>query len=347
MNQPFGIMLIFLGGLSAASFYLPIQRVRKWSWETTWAIYSLFAMAIGPMLIAWYTVPDLATVFSAHPGPAAWTILVGIIYGIGVLSFGFVMRYLGLSLGYSLALGFASVFGTIYPPLFRGDIISLFDNMPGLVNTGGLLLSLGGIAILGWAGRSKEKNLPKEEQKKILAEYNFKKGLFFALLVGVASGSVTFAMELAGPVAESALEAGATPLATNNPVLALIMLGSVLTNLGYCFWLNARNKSFGQYTAPGGTMLMRNYLLAGIGGLVWYLQYMFFGMGKTQMGPGDISGWAILVSSMIIFSNVWGLLQKEWRGAGKRSLGLLVIGLIVLLASVAVSSYGNYLAQGS
>jgi L-rhamnose-H+ transport protein len=322
-----------------------MQRVRKWSWESSWAVYALFAMVLGPMLIAWYSVPGLASVFAANPSPALFTVLVGLVYGVGTLSFGFVMRYLGLSLGYSLALGFASVFGTVYPPLFRGDIITLVDNTPGLVNTGGIALSLCGIAILGWAGRSKEKSLPEAERKKILAEYNFKKGLFFALMVGVASGSVTFAMELARPVADSALKAGATPLATNNPVLALIMLGSAITNLAYCFWLNAKRKSFGEYTGKTGTPVLRNYLLAGLGGIVWYLQYMFFGMGKTQMGPRDISGWAILVSSMIVFSNVWGLLQKEWKGAKPKSIALLATGLLVLLGSVALSAYGNSLAQ--
>ena len=80
-----------------------------------------------------------------------------------------------------------------------------------------------------------------------------------------------------------------------------------------------------------------------LAGFTWYLQFMFYGMGTTQMGELDFASWSIHMSFIIIFSNMWGMIMKEWKGAGKLTMRFLYIGLGVLILSTFIIGIGNYL----
>ena len=158
MNPFLGVILHALGGLAAGSFYIPFKKVRNWAWETYWLVGGFFAWIIAPWVIALATVPDLVTVLrEAPPKSIFFCYLFGLLWGVGGVTFGLSMRYLGMSLGYALALGFCAAFGTIVPPIFMGTFHELTGTHSGWTTLAGIFVCLAGIAVCGWAGMTKEK----------------------------------------------------------------------------------------------------------------------------------------------------------------------------------------------
>jgi L-rhamnose-H+ transport protein len=62
------------------------------------------------------------------------------------------------------------------------------------------------------------------------------------------------------------------------------------------------------------------------------------------MGRFAFSSWTLHMASIIIFSTLWGVALKEWRGTSRRTHGLIAAGIAVLIVSTLVVGYGNYLA---
>ena len=145
---PLGVLLHAIGGFAAGTFYLPLRAIRGWSWESGWLINGIFSWLIAPLVVAWLVVPDLPAFLSAiPPATLGWTYLFGVLWGIGGLTFGLSCRYLGMSLGYAVALGFCAFFGTIVPPIYAGTLGTMLGELPGLVLLAGLGVCLLGIAI--------------------------------------------------------------------------------------------------------------------------------------------------------------------------------------------------------
>jgi len=250
------------------------------------------------------------------------------------------MRYLGLSLGYALALGFCAAFGTIIPPLFLGSFGVLLTKTSGLVTLGGVLVCLAGIAVSGRAGVLKEKALTDTDKKATIREFNFARGLWIAIFAGVMSACMAFAFEAGKPIAETAMRHGTPALWQNIPILVVVLLGGFTTNFIWCLYLNYRNGSFRDYTAGP---LLPNYVLSAAAGTIWYLQFFFFGLGKTRMGSYDFSSWTIHMAFIIVFSTLWGLAFHEWRGTGRRARALVMLGIGILVLSTVVIGAGSYL----
>jgi len=339
----FGLLLIALGGFAAGSFYIPFKKVRDWAWETYWLVNGLFSWIIMPWLIAFLTVSALFLVLRQAPVASLfWTFLFGLLWGIGGLTFGLSMRYLGMSLGYAIALGFCAAFGTIVPPIYKGTFGDLITSLSGLTTLAGVLVCLLGIAICGWAGISKEKELSTEEKKKAVEEFNFIKGLLVAIFAGIMSACMAFGFSSGEPIAELAIENQAPPLWQNNPVLIVIFAGGFTTNFIWCVFLNIKNRSAKNYI-DARTPLINNYVFSALAGITWYLQFMFYGMGKPKMGKFDFAAWTVLMALIIVFSNIWGLIFREWKGTSRRTHRIIFAGILVLIASTLVVGLGNYL----
>ena len=344
-NPFLGIVLHGLGGFAAGSFYIPFKRVRRWAWESYWLVGGFFSWIIAPWIVGWLVCPNLLDVLRGAPVRSLfWSYFFGLLWGIGGLTFGLSMRYLGMSLGYALALGFCAAFGTILPPIFTGQISTMTAALSGWITLAGVLVCLAGIAVCGNAGVAKESELSAEQKQAAIREFSFIKGVWVAVFAGIMSACMAFAIAAGKPIAALAIERGTPALWQNTPVFVVILAGGFTTNFLWCVTLNVRNRTARDYIAASGSSVAGNYLFSALAGITWYLQFMFYGMGTTKMGRYDFSSWTIHMAFIIVFSNLWGLFFKEWKGASVRTHRLVFAGLLVLLCSTLVIGLGNYLA---
>ena len=346
-NPFLGVFLHAIGGFAAGSFYAPLKKVRQWSWESFWLVMGLAAWLAAPWIVAWITIPDLMDVLSSSPGRAlGLCVMFGLLWGLGNLTFGLSVRYLGMALGYAVALGFCMTFGTLLPPIISGQITTILTTTSGLGILLGIAICLVGIGFCGWAGMSKEAELTVEQQRETVAEFALGKGFAVAAVAGALSACFAFGLASGKPIAESAVEHGAKLLYSNNASLVVILLGGFAANAIWCLILNFRNRSFKDYvTGPAGRQMM-NYVMSMLGGVIWFGQFFFYGMGTTKLGSKyDFSSWSIHMAFIIVFSNLWGLYFHEWRGTSRKTRGLVWAGILTLIVSTLVIGYGNYLAE--
>ncbi len=350
-SNPFlGVVFHWLGGLAAGSFYVPYRGVKRWSWETYWLIGGVFSWLIAPWVLGLALTNDLPGVLARAPGSALfWAWFFGLLWGLGGLTFGLTMRYLGMSLGYGVALGICAVCGTLIPPIFKGAIAGIAASSAGRVTLLGIGICVIGIATSALAGLGKERELPEAAKKETVKEFDFRKGLAVALFCGVMSACMAFALEAAAPIAELSAAAGTPAYWTGLPKLVVVLLGGFTSNALWCLFLNLRNRTAGEYlaaqTARGERVpRLANVLFCALAGVTWYFQFFFYTMGETQMGRFRFSSWTLHMASIIIFSTLWGVALKEWRGTSRRTHGLIAAGIAVLIVSTLVVGYGNYLA---
>jgi L-rhamnose-H+ transport protein len=381
MNPALGVFFHWLGGLASASFYVPYRGVKNWAWETYWLVGGVFSWIIAPWILALTMTRDLIGVL--HEAPASslfWAYVFGVLWGLGGLTFGLTMRYLGMSLGMAMVLGYTAAFGTLMPPIFRGVFVSeVLGTHSGLVILGGVAICLVGIAIAGAAGVSKEREMSTEQKRASIKEFDLKRGLLVATFSGVMSACFAYGLAAGDPIKAITIQHGTPVLWQGLPVLIVVLAGGFTTNFIWCLILNIRNRTGYQYfeaqirgrvpergeehiletatDAPAEEMavavavapstavrapMLANYLFSALAGTTWYMQFFFYTMGETQMGRYKFSSWTLHMASIIIFSTLWGIALKEWKGAGSRTRLLVAFSLLVLVSSTVVVGYGNY-----
>jgi L-rhamnose-H+ transport protein len=352
MGVVLGVIFHFLGGFASGSFYIPYKKVRNWSWESYWIVGGLFSWLIVPPIAAWLTVPGFADIIaSTSTTILSITFLMGILWGIGGLTYGLGIRYLGMSLGNSVILGYCAAFGALIPTVYynyfpqegKVSFSQMLSSEGGQLVLLGVLVCLLGIIICGRAGILKEKDLPEEQRKKSIAEFSLLKGLIVATVSGILSACFNFGIEAGKPMAEEAVRLGFNPLFQNNVTYVVLLWGGLTTNFIWCMILNARNKTFGDYTNTQSP-LKANYMFAALAGTTWFLQFFFYGMGESKLGNGA-SSWILHMAFIILISNMWGIFLKEWKGVQRRTLITITIGILTILASVILVGYGNALPQ--
>jgi L-rhamnose-H+ transport protein len=334
MSAMQGILLIAIGSMGAASFYVPFKKVKEWAWESYWIMQGVAAWLVAPLLFAWFTVPDnaLFEVLAEAPDKPKWlAIMFGALWGVGGLTFGLSIRYLGVALGQSLALGLTAAFGTLVPPIVNPD-----ESLSWILILG-VSICVAGIAIIGYAGSLKNKSMTDEQRRASVAEFALKKGVLIAILAGVMSACFNYGLEAAKPIEALTRSYGTNPLFLKNPSLVFILWGGFATNAVYCFYLNIKKKTYKDYFGSGSGIFFNNLFFTFLAGFLWFLQFHFLGMGQSKL-PENIAvfGWSILMAMNISFSNIWGIILKEWKGADRKTMLVLVIGIIVLIASTFV-----------
>ncbi len=343
-NPALGVFFHWLGGLASGSFYVPFRGVKKWSWETYWLVGGFFSWIIVPWVLGGFMTHDLLVVLGEAPVKALfWTYFFGVLWGFGGLTFGLTMRYLGMSLGMAMVLGYCAAFGTLMPPLFAGTFGTLLATKPGLVILGGVAVCMLGIAVAGMAGMTKEREMSAEQKLSVIKEFDFKKGVLVATFSGVMSACFSYALAAGDPIKVLTVQHGTPPLWQGLPVLVVVLLGGFSTNFIWCVILHVKNHSAHEYLGAAGAPMGLNYLLSAIAGTTWYFQFFFYTMGETQMGVYKFSSWTLHMASIIIFSNLWGLGLHEWRGASSRAMRLLFFSIFLLVLSTVIVGYGNYL----
>lgn len=384
-NPALGVFFHWLGGLASGSFYVPYRGVKRWSWETYWLVGGVFSWIIAPWAFAWLLTRNLPAVLAATSGGTLfWCFFFGLLWGIGGLTFGLTMRYLGLSLGMAIVMGLCAAFGTLMPPIFNGTFGSeVLGKTSGQVILLGIGVCLFGIAVAGLAGVYKERAMSLEAQQSAVQEFNLKRGFLVAIISGIMSACFAYGLAAGNPIKAATVRGGTPVLWQGLPVLVVVLLGGFTTNFIWTVYLNIRNRTGHEYLAselpvhftnPGGPQpieetaltgpsasvlthtatqvlpetvrvpLLSNYVLCAIAGVTWYLQFFFYSMGETKMGAYTFSSWTLHMASIVIFSTLWGVGLNEWRGAGKTAIRLLVLGLFILLGSTLIIGYGNYLA---
>ena len=349
-NPALGVVFHWLGGLASGSFYVPFRAVKRWSWETYWLVGGVFSWIIIPHLMASLMTSDVYAVIHETPvGTLFYVYLFGVLWGFGGLTFGLTMRYLGMSLGMAMVLGYCAAFGTLIPPIYHGEYFShVLPTLSGKVITFGIGVCMAGIALAGKAGISKEREMSHEEKTAVIKEFSLKKGVLVATFSGVMSACFSFGLDAGAPMRAITLRHGTTTLWQGLPILVVLLLGGFTTNFIWCLILNIRNRSGAEYFTAGpkhDVPMLRNYFFSALAGTTWYFQFFFYTMGETQMGKYRFSSWTLHMASIIIFSSLWGIALHEWRGASARTKGWLALSLAVLVASTVIVGYGNYLGQ--
>lgn len=338
MNTIIGLLIIAVGSMGQSSSYVPINKIKEWSWENFWLVQGVFAWLLFPLLGALISnsPAELIGIYTIHPAAALKAIGYGVLWGVGGLTFGLSMRYLGIALGQSVALGTCAAFGTVIPAVLAGT--DLFSPK-GLILLLAVAVTLVGIALVGYAGNLRSKNMSEEERRKAIKDFALKKGLLIALFAGVMSACFSLGLSAGVPVKEAALAAGAKELFAQNPVTLLVTVGGFITNLVYCLYMNRKNKTSGEIGRSSKAVLTNNILFCALAGLLWYSQFFGLGMGQSFFEPDSVMmafSWSILMALNVVFSNVWGVILKEWKGAGKRAVAYLALGMAVLIFSLVI-----------
>ncbi|AKQ46007.1 sugar:proton symporter [Rufibacter radiotolerans] len=350
MQAVLGVIFHFIGGFASGSFYIPYKKVKGWAWESYWIVGGIFSWLLAPLVAAYLTVPDfMGIIANASSETVFWTYLMGLLWGIGGLTFGLGLRYLGVSLGMSFMLGFSSAFGALVPPIYR-DIVGsdkgetftgMLQTTGGLVVLAGIMICLIGIAVCGKAGTMKEKDLTTEQKEVGVKEFDLKKGFTVGVISGILSACFNYGIEAGKPLAEVAVQTGGNPLFQNNVTFVVILWGGLTTNFIWCMILNARNKTFGDYTKKN-TPLLRNYVFSALAGITWFMQFFFYGMGESKLGNGA-SSWILHMAFIILISNMWGMILGEWKGVQRKTFQTIVAGVAIIMTSIVVVGIGNSL----
>ncbi len=385
MNPFLGVFFHWLGGLASGSFYVPFRFVKKWSWETAWLVGGVFSWIIMPSLLALIMTKNPHAVVLAQPASTLlWTYFFGVLWGFGGLTFGLTMRYLGMSLGMGVALGYCAAFGTLLPPVAKTffaaipvdeTIGQIAATLPGQITLLGVGVCLLGIALAALAGLNKEREMDAKEKTSAIKEFNFTKGILVATFSGVMSACFAFALTAAKPIGEASLAAGTGEIWTGLPKLIVVLLGGFTTNFVWCAYLNFRNRTGYQYFSgtikaehaglggaggehgPSATVeapadgdlrvpVAGNYFFSALAGTVWYFQFFFYTMGETQMGKFGFASWTLHMASIIIFSTMWGWIFHEWKGSSKKTHLLIALGIFTLILSTIIIGYGTWLKGG-
>ncbi|MEI7675446.1 MAG: L-rhamnose/proton symporter RhaT [Bacteroidales bacterium] len=355
MNVLLGIFFHTIGGIASGSFYMPYNKVKGWAWESFWIVGGLFSWLIVPPLAAYLTIPNFASIIvGCSQQILTITFLMGLFWGIGGLTYGLGVRYLGMSLGNSVVLGFCAAFGAVVPSIYysvfptpgKVSFTDMISHPGGQLVLLGVLVCLIGIGISGRAGILKEKELTKEQQAASVAEFSLVKGLIIAVISGILSSFFNFGIEAGKPMAIVANELwkSANPnqgefLFQNNVTFVVILWGGLTTNFIWTTILSLKNKSYCNFSDKS-TPIVRNILFSALAGTTWFLQFFFYGMGESKLGNGA-SSWILHMSTIILTANMWGIYRKEWTGVTAKTRWTITAGIAVIILSVFLVGIGN------
>jgi L-rhamnose-H+ transport protein len=376
-NPLIGVVYHWIGGFASATNFIPFRRIRRWSWEIYWIVQGVAAWLFAPLLIASIFVPDVFAILRASPPRAiGFAVLWGALWGVGGLTFGLSVRYLGIALGYAISLGLCTAFGTIIPPIYSGAIHGILRDPSGRIVLLGVGVCLLAVVVNGFAGWSKEREVNAAELLESgEREFSLWRGISVAVFAGIMSAFFNFGLTAGAPIAAVARQhlvaQGRLDLWQNLPVLVVVLWGGFATNLVWSAALILRRRSGAQFLGQPGINPMRagnlsgqtltdidpreltqritpsvlaaNYFYAALAGVIWYFQFFFYSLGQTKMGKYDFSSWTLHMASIIIFATLWGLALKEWIGTSLRTRLLVGAGLALLIGSTLIVGYGNYL----
>lgn len=337
MDITLGLLIIAIGAFCQSSCYVPINKIKDWSWESYWIVQGVFAWLLLPLLGAWLAVPEghsICELFNADNSfNIIMTMLFGVLWGVGGLTFGLSMRYLGVALGQSIALGTCAGLGTVMGPVLLNIFFPEQNALASLTASVivGVVVTLLGIAVIGVAGSMKASSLSEEQKKEAVKDFNFPKGLAIALLAGFMSGCFNVGLAFGADINFGNL----TPdMYKTLPATMLVTMGGFITNAVYCFYQNSKNGTWGDYRKV--SVWGNNALFCLLAGALWYSQFFGLSLGKgflTESATLTTLSFCILMALNVVFSNIWGIILKEWKGCSSKTIAVLVVGIVILIIS--------------
>lgn len=333
-----GLAWVVAAGLMQGTFMLPTKYTTKWSWENMWFSYSVIAYLVLPWMIAWATVPRLADVLTTTSGSTWIKILMfGVGWGLGALTWGLGINYLGLALGFAIILGLTASIGTLVPLVVLSP--DRLATAQGKMVLAGVFVMLVGIVICAWAGKLKERALQSGAATAGSIRKSYAFGLFICILSGVLSPFGNLGFAFGTEMTTVAREVGTPEAFASIPFWAVIILPLFVCNAGFCLYLLAKNGTFSKFSI---TRTSHYHLLTSSMGVLWLGGMIVYGVGATLLGPiGPSVGWAVLIALVVVVANIWGLMTGEWRGTGSRPIRIMAVGLAALLIAVGIISASN------
>jgi len=345
-NPIIGTGLHAIGGVSASTCYLPYQGTKSWSWGTFWLVQASFAWIIMPLVLGLLTVPDFFGILAQAPSRAFWgAFLLGALYGFGGMSFGLAIKHVGYSLTYTLSIGISAVLGTVLPLMIFGGLSEYFAKPGGGIVLAGMVLSIVGVLICGWAGFRKEKDLTAANVAGV--KFNMTAGLLLTIVAGVLSGVFNVSLEFGQPIADLAAQNGAGNFQGNAKQI-VSTAGCFVVNLVWFLVAGIRGGTLKEFTGKSGLsagLRTRNFLWSAAAGTLWSMQFFFYGLGHVQMGSFQFASWVLHMSMLIFFSYIVGVTMKEWKSVHRSTYAILIVALAVLVLSFVVTSYGSYYGE--
>lgn len=345
-NPIVGTGLHALGGMSAATCYTPYPRTRKWSWGSFWLVQACFAWLIMPLVIGVLTVPGYFSILAEAPaGVIRGAFILGAVYGFGGMCFGLAINKIGYSLTYTIAIGISAVLGTLVPLMVYGGLVEYFTRPGSNIVIVGMLMSIAGVALSGWAGFKKEKDLSRLENNS--QNFDMSGGLVLAVIAGLLSAVFNISLEHGQPIADMAAERGAG-IYEGNAKYLVSTSGCLLVNFTWFLVLGIRQKTLREFI-PGsvvsGRQLLKNFGWSAFAGSLWFMQFFFYGLGHVWMGNFRFISWVLHMSMLIFFSYIVGVIMKEWAKVSSRTYLVLIIALIILILSFVVMTWGSTIGE--
>ena len=343
-----GLLILVIAGVTNGSFTLPMKFTRRWEWENTWLVYTVWALVIFPPLLTLLTVPGLGAVYSGTPHGAAiaWIVAAcGAGWGISQIFFGLAVEGVGIALAFSVILGLAAAVGSLVP-LLRQHADQIFQPM-GLDVLAGVALVLVGVGICAVAGRRREAALktvaPRSASSAGTAvaaaakpKTSIAAGLVYCVISGVGSALVNIGFTEGKPLQDFAQANGAAAIWAPNAIWLPLMLAGGVPGLIYCAYLVKKNRTGARFSESGTAGY---WWLAAVMALFWFGSTVLYGMGAGELGSlGTILGWPVFMSLIVITASFLGVLTGEWKGSGKQPVRIMYAGIGVLILAIVVLS---------
>jgi L-rhamnose-H+ transport protein len=332
-------LAVLVGGITEGSFLFPMRLIKRWAWENVWFVYSFAGLLVIPWTVAIWTIPHLTDVYASIPAETLLlTALFGFGWGVANVLFGSAVPLVGMALSFAIVVGMSASLGCLVPIIVSNP--ARLGEPSGMMVIGGVGLTCVGIALLGIAGRARERTQRSQNPASASGSLsNIKLGLMLCLMSGLLAPMLNYSFIFGSPISAEAIAHGATRGQAANATWAIALLGGLLGNGGYAVIKLIRNRTWSHF---GRGEKLRPYFLSASMGLLFTAGLFLYGWGATGLGDlGPAVGWPIFQSVMIILSSGIGIAMGEWRGTAPRIVRMNLAGLMVLLSAILLLSFGN------
>jgi L-rhamnose-H+ transport protein len=321
-----GMMIILVAAFFQGTYGLFLKFTRNWKWENFWAIFSLTALVVSPILCSYILIPNITTILSSSPATAIlYSFISGTLWGIGSVLFGLSIIRIGLALTYSLIIGLTAAIGSLLP-LMLTALPTLNVLLPFAL---GILLMFLGLTLSAHAGMKRE---TQQRSKK------FKIGLILAVISGLTSPMLNIGFVYGNPILETAQTLGVTKELATLPIWITVLLGGFTVNFGYATYLLIKTKTYKLF--PQKTRM--HLVLSTTSGAFFFSGLAIYGVASSLLNTlGTSIGWALLMSLMIIISNLSSILTGEWTN-NKKALKYQLMSISIIILGISIMALSFY-----
>lgn len=326
-----GLVLLICAGIANAAFSVPMKFTRKWAWENTWFVWSIYSLLLLPLLAALLTIPALGDVYQQAGGNIfLLVVLFGMAWGVAQVLFGLALDIIGIALTFCIVLGLSAAMGSLIP-LIRLHHDRIFT-AAGLTTIAGIVLVVAGVSVSAVAGHMRDKAKPAQSSRQA----SFIQGLLMAIISGICASMMNVGIAFGAPLATAATIFGAKSYWSVNAVWLPLLAGGAIPNLLYCAYLMRKQRTTGNYRQPGTSAY---WLLALVMAALWFGSSLLYGVASSMLGDlGAVIGWPLFMSLIVIIASLLGVLTGEWKSAGRKALSTQMAAVAILVIAVIVLS---------